>query len=65
MKVEEGRFYKAKEYAHGKKTPGGYLYVAEITGNSVKWAPVARPDGTGLTGGVFVTTIADFEEMIQ
>jgi len=65
MTIEEGKFYKSKEYYRGNKTPGGYFYVAGIEGDRVRWAPTEHPDITELTGVSFTMPLDDFMDLLK
>ena len=62
--IKAGQFYQTKNEVNGMKTPGGYVYVYSIEGNSVKVGMAERPTTEDLTGGAFTLQKDDLEKII-
>ena len=65
MEIKIGAFYKAKAIVDGKATPGGYLYVDNITEGKVIFTPVKHPDDISAELGSFKIDVEVFLKLIE
>ena len=63
--IQQYTFYKAKDEVDGRKTPGGFLFVTELSGNYVMFAAADEPSIFNVKGSRFKMHISDFEKLID
>lgn len=64
MIIKKFSFYKAKENVNGSDTPGGYFYITDISGDTVKFKILPEPN-LDTHASEFSAKLADIEKLID